>query len=106
LRALDKRAVDPARFETAALLRLGVSDPAPDAPQRPPQTLFFVFRETVEGPYPLAELSAMVRDGRIGPATQVHPQGEAWMPAARHPALAALFPPAPPRPEPPSEGTA
>lgn len=95
LRALDKRAIDPARFETQALLRL--ASPGAPAPPPPPADLFYVFRDAVEGPFPLADLIAMARAGTLSPATQIHPQGGAWMPAAGHPALAPLFaPPSPP----------
>ncbi len=95
LRALDKRAVDPERFETAALLRLATAPEAPAAPP-PPQDLFFLFRDAVEGPFPLAELAAMARAGAIDPQTRIHPQGGAWMAAGTHPDLAGLFRPAPP----------
>ena len=95
LRALDKRAIDPRQFGTESLLRLGGA--APSAPA-PPTTTFHVFREAVEGPYALADMIAMIRDGSIAATTQVHPQDGAWLAAARHPALAPFFRPAPPAP--------
>ena len=97
LRAFDKRAIDPERFGTDALLGLAA---APAAPEPPPASgeLFYLFRDRVEGPFRLGELAAMARAGTLAPTTQIHPPGGAWMPAGRHPALAPLLapPPAPP----------
>lgn len=95
LRAQDKRAVDPERFATAALLRLG-ADPGAPPPPPPPGALFYVFRDAVEGPFDRAALAAMAQAGAIGPDTRIHPQGGAWMAAGTHPDLAPLFRPAPP----------
>ncbi|MDP4025108.1 tubulin-like doman-containing protein [Methylobacterium sp. NEAU 140] len=104
LRALDKRAVDPARFTTAALLALAAPAPPAAVPpppsSPPPDALFYLYRDGVEGPFALADLAAMARAGTLAAATQIHPQGGTWMPAGRHPALAPLLapPPAPPAP--------
>jgi hypothetical protein len=98
-RAVDKRSIDPASFATEALLRL--ADPAPPGPPPPPAASFYVYRDAVTGPFPLSELGAMARSGALTAATQIHPQGGAWMRAGDHPHLAPLLAPAPPPPPPP-----
>ena len=96
LRAVDKRVIEPAAFTTEALLRL--ASPAAPAPPPPPINLFYVYRDTVEGPFPLAELVAQARAGILSATTQIHPQGGAWIAAGDHPALAPLLAPPPPPP--------
>jgi hypothetical protein len=94
---VDKRVIEPASFTTDALLRL--ANPAAPAPPPPsPGALFYVYRDTVEGPFSLAELVAQGRAGALSAATQIHPQGGAWIAAGDHPALAPLLAPPPPPP--------
>lgn len=95
-RAVDKRSVDPAAFTADGLLRL-----VADAPPEPPPisaAQFYIYRDAVEGPIPFPELAAMAQTGRLTGATQIHPLGGTWMPAATHPALAKLLGPEPPAP--------
>ena len=90
-RAADKRSVEPGAFTSDRLLRL--TEPAPPARA---MARFYVYRDAVEGPWSLSELAAMARSGTLTAATQIHPPGGAWMPAAAHPDLAPLLAPPPP----------
>ena len=67
-------------------------------PPPPPAALFYVYRDTVEGPFPLAELVAQARAGTLSAATQIHPQEGAWIAAGNHPTLAPLLASPPPPP--------
>ncbi|MDP4003140.1 tubulin-like doman-containing protein [Methylobacterium sp. NEAU K] len=96
LRAVDKRVIDPSAFTSEGLLRL--AGPEAPTPPPPPAALFYVYRDAVEGPFPLSDLVAMARAGALSAATQIHPQGGAWMSAGDHPALAPLLAPPPPPP--------
>ncbi|MGU3540508.1 tubulin-like doman-containing protein [Methylobacterium sp. A54F] len=88
LRATDKRRIDPEGFAPEALARL-VGEAGPARPAPPPAARLYVFRgAAVEGPLALGELLALARAGVLRPDTPVHPEGGAWMPAARHPDLA------------------
>jgi hypothetical protein len=95
-RAVDKRSVDAAAYTSDGLLRLAALIP----PEPPPIAVaqFYVYRDAVEGPISVAELAAMAQAGSLTGATQIHPLGGTWMPAAAHPALAQLFGPEPPTP--------
>lgn len=96
-RAVDKRAVDTAAFATDALLRLvDPAAPALSALTEATAMRFYLYRDAVQGPYPLSALAGMARSGSLRADTPIHPLGGAWMQASGHPDLAPLFTPAPP----------
>ncbi|QGY04198.1 hypothetical protein MMSR116_21545 [Methylobacterium mesophilicum SR1.6/6] len=94
LRALDKRSVDPVMFVTETLL--GLASPATPEPPQAPAAQVYVYRDALEGPFPITELVAMARAGTLHADTQIYPLGGAWMPAGAHPDLDSLLAPGPP----------
>jgi hypothetical protein len=107
-RATDKRRIDPDKFTDAHLTSL-LEQPAPAAaaavaPPPPPTALpvsYFVAADgDTTGPFGLAELGQMSRDGVLTPATLVYDAngGGAWVAARGEGALTPLFPAKPPPP--------
>jgi hypothetical protein len=109
-RATDKRRIDPGKFTEAHLTSL-VTEPEPAAAPAPPApsaaaSYFVGVDGETTGPYGLAELGQMSRDGTLTPASLVYNAngGGDWVAAKQEPALAVLFtakPPPPPKTPPP-----
>lgn len=107
-RAIPVAAENPAGGLAAAGVGLGMGvayagamqpghPPAP--PPAPPAAWHVLVHGEQRGPFAMAELVGMVRDGRLHPASLVWTAGMAgWEPAGRVGPLAGLFPPAAPPP--------
>lgn len=103
-RATDKRRIDPDKFTDAHLRSLVDDKPAaaapPPVPGQAPVSFYVAVDGQTQGPFALAELAAMRRDGRLDPATLVYNAsgGTAWAAAGGEASLASLFAPEPPPP--------
>lgn len=119
MRATDKRAIDPKRFDDGVIeVGAGWKAAAPAypsaaqsgrvAPPPPPAVSFYVAKGgATTGPFNLAHLAAMRRDGALDEETMVYDadHGDRWVAAGGEAALAAIFAQAarrlPPPPPPP-----
>ncbi|MBV9930659.1 MAG: DUF4339 domain-containing protein [Alphaproteobacteria bacterium] len=109
-RATDKRTLDPEAFRDDALKTVAGAQPAaatvsattvPPPPPAEAAVSFFVAQDgKSEGPFGLAELRQMHRQGRFSEQSLVYNAvgGSAWTPAASEPALRVVFAPEPPPP--------
>ena len=109
-RATDKRMIEPEGFgdealraitgaEAGAQSRGGAAVPPPPPAEAP--LSYFVARDgTSEGPFGLAELRQMHRDGRFTEQSLVfRPGGSEWTAASTEPALSVVFAAVPPPPQ-------
>lgn len=115
-RATDKRRIDPDTFTEANLTSLltepePAAAPAPPAAAVAPVSYFVAVDGQTTGPFGLAELGQMVRDGALTRASLVYDAngGSDWVAAEKENALSVLFkakPPPPPTqiPPPPPAG--
>ena len=103
MRATDKRAIDPKRFDDATLEaaagRSGAATSAPPSgrpvpPPPPPASLFYVLADgATTGPFDMTRLADMRRRGEIVEATLVYDaeRGDRWLRAEDEPLLGKLF---------------